>query len=238
MSPRLAALAAATASPASSASRRAPNTSGTHCASRPSWNRFALLSLPAVAPARVRCAEPDAPSVGSSAAAATSRRARAWRSAAWALATLVLERQARPTRSANSGSSKRCHQAVSESAVTASAPAPAASAADHPEGTSMTARSAPEVEVAGAHAAQPDTVTNTASRTGVQPIRRRLSPAWRVGSLELGGYCTCMPQSDGPPTARLFCSARCAGSAGIDPPGTRPRGWLRNWQPYPGVQRA
>jgi hypothetical protein len=110
---RLAAEAWASASLAFAAARLPPKMSGSQLASKPAWKRL----LASLWPDLLRWAEAEAPSVGPSPACCTSAWARACRSAAWALLTLVLASSAWVTRAVRVGSSKRCHQVVSEVGV-------------------------------------------------------------------------------------------------------------------------
>jgi hypothetical protein len=122
-----------------------------------------LLVLPE--PVRMRCALAEASSVGKRPAAVTSRSARAWRSAAWALFTLVLACSARSTRRDSCASPNRCHHCASGPGVAAVASMPAA----HCAGTSTACGGA----AIGATEAQPAAVSSQAV-AAIMPIVERV----------------------------------------------------------------
>ena len=124
---------------------------------------YSVLVLPL--PVRLRCALAEAPSVGDRPAAETSRSARASRSAAWALFTLVLACSARSTRRDSCASPKRCHHCASGPGAAAVASMPAA----HCAGTSTACGGAS----IGATEAQPAAVSSQAA-AAIMPIVERV----------------------------------------------------------------
>lgn len=161
-SARLACATRASASEAFTPARRRPNTSGSQLASNP-----ALKLLPVLPEARLRCAEPEAPSRGKVPAICTSTSARDCCSAAWALRTEVLAARASLISAVSSGAPSRSHHCTSGVAT------PPAPVADQPAGTATGGNCASE----GCKVLQPASTTAKASAALADGTQRGQRPA-------------------------------------------------------------